>query len=251
MTHGKIILTAVSLALAICSPSARGADLPPRLPVKAPVNPFTAGYPATSGFYFGIGTMGGGGSVSVTVPGINSASLVTNQISANGIVGYAWNVTGTQKFVAIEQWLGINNFNGSAPGFSFSGPATFTTRFMFGAPLGDILALFPNLPLPQVPPFPALPGGQVASNVKPYIAFDSHIDDVTLDVLGAGSNRDWRWSPGLSVGALGQLSSGSVVDVAAYLKFPDRGICTGPGTMPGVACTTEKTQVGGLLALKW
>ena len=40
-------------------------------------------YPAANGFYFGVGTMGGGGNVNVSVPGVNTSSLVTNQISAN------------------------------------------------------------------------------------------------------------------------------------------------------------------------
>lgn len=237
----------LGLAAALAASTAFGADL--TLPVKAP--PRAPGYSLdTSGVYFGIGTMGGGGNVNVTVAGVNNASLVTNQVSFNGIVGYAWNWPGSTKFAAIEQWIGWNNINGSAPGFSFSGPATLTTRFMIGAPLADIMAVFPTLPLPQVPPFPVLPNGQVATNVKTYIAFDSHFDDVTLDVLGTGANKDWRWAPGLSVGALGQMSSGSVIDVAAYLKFPQNGFCVGSGVVFPNVCTKETTQIGGLLALK-
>jgi hypothetical protein len=217
---------------------------------KAKSNFLSATYPATSGFYFGIGTMGGGGNVNASVPGVNANSLVTNEISVNGILGYVWNVPNSQLFAAAEGWFGWTNFNGSAPGFSFSGPATFTQRVMVGVPLSDITALFPTLNL-SAPPFPALPNGQTASNVKPYLSAHFTEQDITIDVLGAGSNRDWRFKPGLSVGALGQLTSGSVVDVATVVEFPQRGVCAGAGLPGAQGCGSAGTEYKGLLALKW
>lgn len=217
-------------------------------PTKAPL--LSAAYPASSGFYFGLGTMGGGGSVAVSAPGVNSNSVVTNQIGVGGIVGYARNVPNSQLFAAVEGWFGWNNVNGSAPGFSFSGPASFTQRVMIGAPLADIAAVLPTSGLPAVPPFPT-PGGQTATNIKPYIAASLSEDDITIDIAGHGSNRDWRLSPGISVGALGQLSSGSVVDVFAMTQFPQKGVCVGAGTIQGQACGSQSTVYKAGLALKW
>jgi hypothetical protein len=218
------------------------------MPTKAPKLSFA--YPAANGIYFGIGTMGGGGNVNVSVPGVNTNSLVTNQIGVAGIAGYAWNVPNSQMFAAVEGWFGWNNFNGSAQGFSLTGPASFTQRVMFGAPLSDVAALFPTLNL-AIPPFPPLPNGQVASNIKPYLFASMSEDDITIDVFGAGSNKDWRFAPGVGIGALGQLTSGSVVDVFVMAKFPQRGVCVGTGLPGGQACGSESTNILGGLALKW
>ncbi len=237
----------IFILAALCSTSAFAADIP----VKA-VPKLSIAYPTNQGFYFGIGTMGGGGSVGLTssIPGVNSNSVITNDISVSGILGYAWNVPGSQLFVAAEGWFGWTNFNGSAPGFSFTGPATFTQRVMIGAPLSDIAALFPTWNL-TIPPFPVLPNGQAATNIKPYVAGHFVEEDATIDILGVGSNKDWRFKPGISIGMLGQLTSGSVVDVAFVTEFPQKGICTGIGTIHGQACGSESTQYKALLALKW
>lgn len=220
------------------------------MPVKAKPSLLSTAYPSTSGFYFGVGTLGGGGTVSANVPGVNANSLVSNQIGVAGIVGYVWNVPNSAYFAAAEGWFGWQNFNGAAQGFSLTGPATFTQRVMVGAPLNDIAALFPTLNL-QVPPFPTLPGGQVASNIKPYIFGSLTEDDVTIDIAGAGSNKDWRFSPGVGIGMLGQLTSGSVVDVFAMTKFPQKGMCVGTGLPAGQACGGVGTTYLAGLAIKW
>ena len=221
------------------------------LPVKAPAQNIFAGYPTTSGFYFGVGTMGGGGSANVTTAqanafGLSSADLTTNQISVNGIVGIAWNVPNSAMFAAAEAWFGYNNFNGSAPGISFTGPATFTQRVMFGAPLATIASIFPTWGL-TVPPFPALPGGQTATNVKPYLFGSISEDDVSLNV-GNVANKDWRVAPGFGIGALGQLTNATEVDVFAMMKFPQKGFTVGPNASASGGIDTQ--YLAGL-ALKW
>lgn len=218
------------------------------LPLKAPK--LSIAYPAVSGPYFGIGTMGGAGSVSAAVPGVNANSLTSNEIGVAGILGYAWNLPNSQYFAAVEGWFGWTNFNGSQTGFSFTGPATFTQRVMVGAPLADIAALFPTLNL-AIPPFPALPNGQTATNIKPYLFGSLTEEDVTLDVLGAGSNKDWRVAPGLGVGMLGQLTSGSMIDVFLMTKFPQKSICFGTGLPQGQTCGGVGTTYLAGLALKW
>jgi hypothetical protein len=233
-------------ATLLCGP-VFAADAP--LPMKA-VPKISFAYPSTQGIYFGVGAMGGGGKVSGDVPGVNSNSLISNEIGAAFILGYVWNVPNSAYFAAVEGWFGVTNFNGSSPGFSFGGPATFTQRVMVGAPLSDIAALFPTWNL-QVPPFPTLPGGQTATNIKPYIFGSLTEEDRTLDVLGFGSNKVWGFAPGAGVGMKGQLTSGSVVDVFAMTRFPQKGFCVGSGVVAGQACGSVGTTYLAGLALDW
>jgi hypothetical protein len=237
----KILFTAILVTAAVAlSLPAESADLP----LKATPAPFL--YPAANGLYWGIGTIGGGGNANVSVPGFNTASLVTNQISINGIVGYAWNVPNSSMFSAVEGWFGFNNFNGNQAGFDWSGPATFTQRVLLGAPLDTVMALFPNFGI-TIPPFPPLPNGQTATNVKPYLFGSISEDDVSIN-FGAAANKDWRISPGFGVGALGQLSNGTAVDVFAMMKFPQKAFSVGPDV---VATGGLGTQFLAGLALKW
>lgn len=233
------------IALLLLGTVAHAADMPVKAAPK-----ISFAYPSTQGFYFGVGTMGGGGKVSGDVPGVNTNSLISNEIGAALILGYVWNVPNSAYFAAVEGWFGVTNFNGSAPGFSFGGPATFTQRVMVGAPLNDIAALFPTWSL-QVPPFPTLPGGQVASNIKPYLFASMTEDDKTLDIFGMGSNKVWGFAPGAGIGMKGQLTSGSVVDVFAMTRFPQKGFCVGGGLPGGQACGAVGTTYLAGLALDW
>lgn len=233
------------IALLLLGTVAHAADMPVKAAPK-----ISFAYPSTQGFYFGVGTIGGGGKVSGDVPGVNTNSLISNEIGAALILGYVWNVPNSAYFAAVEGWFGVTNFNGSAPGFSFGGPATFTQRVMVGAPLNDIAALFPTWSL-QVPPFPTLPGGQVASNIKPYLFASMTEDDKTLDIFGMGSNKVWGFAPGAGIGMKGQLTSGSVVDVFAMTRFPQKGFCVGGGLPGGQACGAVGTTYLAGLALDW
>ncbi len=224
---------------------ASAADIPV---LKAPAK-LSFAYPATSGFYFGVGTLGGGGTVSATVPGVNANSLVSNEIGVAGILGYVWNMPNSAYFAAAEGWFGWTNFNGSAPGFSLTGPATFTQRVMVGAPLSDIAALFPTFNL-SPPPFPPLPNGQTATNIKPYLFGSLTEEDISIN-LGLASNKAWQLAPGVGIGMLGQLTSGSIVDVFAMTKFPQKGTCFGNGLPGGSACGSVGTTYLAGLALKW
>lgn len=231
------------IALLLLGTVAHAADMP----IKAPK--LAIAYPLASGVYFGVGTLGGGGTVSASVPGVNQNSLVSNEIGVAGIVGYVWNMPNSQYFAAVEGWFGWTNFNGSAQGFSFTGPATFTQRTMIGAPLHDIAALFPTLNL-AVPPFPPLPNGQVATNIKPYLFGSVTEEDISID-LGLASNKAWRVAPGIGIGMLGQLTTGSVVDVFAMTRFPQKGVCVGAGLPAGQVCGGVGTTYLAGLALKW
>src|SRR5260370_22780849 len=97
---------------ALCATSAIAADLP----VKAPAS-FLSGYPyERSGFFVGIGTEGGGGSVTANVPGLPNAALSTTSAGIYGTVGYAWGSKNSNVAVTCEADFGWTNFNGNTPG---------------------------------------------------------------------------------------------------------------------------------------
>lgn len=236
----------LTLATAVLMASgAAAADMPTKAPAK--VNPLTSGYPyATSGFYWGLNTIGGGGTVNAVGEGVNPNSVVSNQVGAGLTVGYAWGSPGSSVFYAAEAMFDIQNFNGSSPGFSFNGPASFEQRVKLGTPLSNFLSLFPsNFGLPAVPPFPALPAGTTVSNVQPYLMAGIHEDDVSLN-FGTSTGRAWRIAPSAGVGALAQLTKGVAVDVWAETIFPSGAECVG---VTKIQCANMGQQVKAGMAI--
>lgn len=236
----RSVLSMVAAIAAISCASAFAADV---MPTKAPPNPLFSGYPSTSsGFYFGINTIGGGGSVNATGSGVNPNSVVSNQIGVGLTLGYVYG--NGNVFYAAEAMFDVQNFNGGAPGFSFSGPASFEQRVKIGTPLSNFLSVFPGgLGLPAVPPFPPLPNGQVATNIHPYLMAGLHEDDVSIN-FGLASNRAWRIAPSVGVGAMGQLTKGVAIDVWAETVFPTNAICVGVPGGKGCADVGQQYKVG-------
>ena len=224
------VLTAIIAGLVFFAPDARAADVA-TAPAVAKTNPFAnlaAGYPyQTQGLYYGVYTEGGGGSVQGTATGVNSNSLVTNEIGVGGTIGYAWGVPKSNVFVATEAMFGWKNFNATNAGFSLSGPASFEQRIKIGTPLNTFLSMLPGLGLPSAPPFPAMPNGQTVSNVQAYIMAGIHEDDNSL-AYGLQANRQWTIAPSIGIGMLGQLPNGVATDVWVETVFPDKSICAGP-----------------------
>lgn len=234
----KSYFSMIVAAVLACTP-AFAADV---MPTKAPSNPLFSGYPySSSGFYFGINSMGGGGTVNATGSGVNPNSVVSNQAAVGLTLGYVYG--NGNVFYAAEAMFDIQNFNGNAPGFSFSGPASFEQRIKIGTPLSNFLSLFPSLGLPSVPPFPALPNGQVATNVHPYLMAGLHEDDVSVN-FGLANNKAWRIAPSIGVGAMGQLTKGIAVDVWAETIFPTDAVCVGVPNGKGCADIGQQYKVG-------
>lgn len=225
-TVGKVGMAFLVGALALLSvePARAGDIAQPALTTKAAPAPQAYG---TSGSYFGVFTEGGGGSVSATVAGVNSASLVTNQIGIGGLVGYARSVPGSDAFMAIEGMAKVNNVNGSQPGFSWNGPASFTERFKVGVPLDKVTALIPNLGLPTAAPFPVLPAGTLLLNTKSYIFGAFHQDDNSYAVAGLPAFSAVKLSGGIGTGMIGQLSNGTALDIWAEASFANSEHCFG------------------------
>jgi opacity protein-like surface antigen len=230
-------LLAIS-ALAVLSGSAAvAADIP----VKAPQGALFSGYPYVGqGFYFGLNSFAAAGSAEASAPGLNTNSLITNQGAIGVTIGYVW---ATQNvFYAVEGMFDFTNLNGSAPGLSFNGPAAFEQRIKIGTPLNNFLNLFPTLGLPSIPPFPALPDGQVATNIHPYLMGGLHEDAIGLN-LGTASNKTWQISPSIGLGMMGQLTKGIAIDTWAEVIFANKSVCVG-AFAAGCVKQDTKYQIG-------
>lgn len=217
----KKLLGAI-IALTFAAP-ALGADIPTKAPSVVKSALFN-GYPyTTSGVYFGINTLAGGGSVEATGLGVNPNSVQSNSAAIGATLGYVW--SNGNVFYAVEGIFDWQNFNGSAPGFAFGGPATFEQRVKIGTPLANVLSMFPNLGLPAVPPFVPLPNGATATNIHPYLFGGVREDDVSLN-FGLASNRGWRATPVFGTGLMGQFSQGLAGDTWVEIAPANSSICT-------------------------
>jgi len=200
----------------------------PTVAKASPLASLATGYPyQTQGIYFGLYTQGGGGSVEGSAVGVNKNSLTTNEIGVGGTVGYAWGVPSRNVFIAVEAMFGWRNFNGSEPGLSLDGPASFEQRVKIGTPLSNFLSMLPGFNLPSAPPFPAMPNGQTVTNAQAYLMVGLHEDDNSL-AFNLKANRQWTIAPSIGVGMLGQLPNGVAVDAWVETVFPDKSICVGP-----------------------
>lgn len=231
---------AIVAALAALALPAAAADLPTKAPPRS--SALFSGYPYSgSGFYFGINSLGGGGSVAAAGVGVNPNSVVSTEMGLGGTLGYVYG--NGNVFYAVEAMFDWNNFNGSAPGFSFGGPATFEQRVKVGTPLNNFLSLFPSLNLPTVPPFPSLPNGQVATNIHPYLSAGLREDDVSLN-FNLSRDRAWKVMPVLGTGMMGQLTNGVAIDTWVEVGFGDTGLCAGALPTGGCGKIGNQYRVG-------
>jgi hypothetical protein len=257
--YGALALAATTLALlftlALPLP-VYAADAPAKPPAKAakdpapaPINPFQ--YPAASGWFIGLGTEGGAGSATVpsaTSAGINPNSITTTTIDAHLLVGYVWAVPSTAMFATVEARAGWQNFNGSAPGFSFSGPLAFEQRFTVGAPVDQIMALFPNILGNVTPPPFTPPLGQTIASTKWYLGMTLDERDISLN-FGETANKAWAIAPGIVLGTKNLLSGGTLLDAYAKVRFDDKGFCA--GSTLGVGCGSLGTSYLAGINLDW
>lgn len=228
--------------------SAQAADLA----VKAPPQFQPALSLATGGFYMGLWTTGNMGSIQGSAlqtlgPGVNPSTITAVEAGIGGLVGYLWNMPNNCAtcFLAVEGWLGWQNINGNAAGFSFSGPLMAKERVLYGADTATIAAAFPSLfPFP-VPPFPPSLGN--ITNIKPYLYAAVDEDDVSLNVPGIAANKIWSVSPEFGLGMKGQVSATVAADVFAGVKLPQKGVCV--GVLAATACAGMGTTAVVGLAL--
>lgn len=220
----------LGLAVAALSATASFSADALKAPAKAAINSLYTGYPyGSTGFFFGLFTEGGGGSVNGSVPGVGSASLTETQAGVGATIGYAWGRAGSPVAFSVEGDFGWTNFNGNSAGLGLSGPAAFEQRFVMFTPLASMMSLLPNLPsLGTVPPFPATPAGTTASNIQLGLMGGVTENDISLNFPGVSSSKEWRVAPMIGLVAMEQLSNGVAVRSWVKTIFPDKSVCVGP-----------------------
>jgi hypothetical protein len=221
------------------------------IPIKAPASPFfSATYPyMSSGLFFGAYTAGTGGSVSATVPGVNSASLTTTTAAIGGTVGYAWGQKGSPVAYTIEADFGVTNFNGNNQGLSLQGPLEFEQRVTVFTPFTTLANLLPNVPniFGTVPPFPPLQPGVTASNLQIGFAAGIKEKDISASYAGVAADKVFRIEPVLRLVAMEQLSNGTAVRAYVETAFPDKGKVFGP--VPGSSAVLGTEVTAGVSVL--
>lgn len=209
--------------LLACGGTARAADMP----LKAPTNTFTKYVNGGCGFYAGLNTMGGAGSMNgTTVPG---ASVIQGDVG--GTVGYGCPIgTLAGSFWFAEANFDFANYNGAADGLAVTGPLHFEQKFAIGGPLSSLLNLFPSITGGlAVPSLPALPNGITTGPQYPFLFASLHEQDVSFELPAAlAQGREWLLSPGIGIGLETRASNGVVLDVSAQWVLQSTGITVGP-----------------------
>jgi hypothetical protein len=237
ITARLIIATVAAIALAA---PAFAADTNP--PTKAPPQPVPFVYPSGDGWYGIVGSEGGGGTASVSAPGVNANSLVTNSASIYLGLGYQWSIPKSPAFSAVEAKVGYTNLNGSAPGLSFQGPIDFHVRWLIGVPLDQISKFFVNPFGIQMPTTAPLPAGVTAVSQRFYMAPGFHVSDDSLSFMGKKSNAVWGFAPSFAPAGLQvSLSNGGLIDAYTEVRVNMDGLCS--NTTFGRACGRANTEV--------
>jgi hypothetical protein len=193
----------------------------PPLAAKSPSSPLQA--LNNCGYYYGINTLGGAGSVNGGAPG---ASVI--QGAVGGTIGYGCSIGATPgNFVFVEGNFDWANLNGATSGLALTGPAHFEERFGLGSPLASLLPSAFNLSSSQIPADPLLPAGVTAGPSYPFMFFSLHEQDVSAQ-LGLASNQEWLFSPGFGIGLESTWSNGIIVEPAVQYVLQSSGLQVGP-----------------------
>ena len=201
---------------ALLSTAAFAADLPTK---AAPLGYAT--YPTSCGLYYGLNTMG-------ETSAVNNAAVGTQFVQgAIGLtLGYTCPMGGSGGYWFADGMFDFANLNGSANGFSLTGPAMFEQRFGFGAPVTLLMSLVPGLSSLQnaLPSLIPLPAGVAV--VTSYLFGSVHEDDVGV-ANGFTSNKQYLVSAGFGIGNKNRLSNGVVFDPFVEYILPSSQMCIG------------------------
>jgi hypothetical protein len=240
-TVAKVLLAAFLLSLFL-APRAEAGDIASPA-VKAPAGLFSNSYPyGTSGWLFGLYTEGGASAVTGSAAGASSSSLTSVSAGAGLTLGYSWGQKNSQMAYSIEGDAGWTNFNGSTPGFAFSGPAEFEIRGVVMTPLSNVMSYLPSWSqlFGTIAPFNPLPAGVSAGNLQVGLMAGAHFNDISTYFPGVASNREWEAQPMVGILAMEQLSNGTAVRSFVKELFGNRAVCAGvvPNTQ---ACMNKGT----------
>jgi hypothetical protein len=233
----KNLFRASVAAAALLAGPAFAADFPIKAPPSA--QSFFNGYPyGSSGLYVGLYTEGGGGPVTASIPGVNSASLTTTTAGIGGLAGYAWGSKSSPFAYAVECGVSANNFNGQNQGFAVAGPVSGECTGLVWMPVSLIQSAFTALNIPNpfssIAPFPTLAPGSVATNIQAGFGAGFRADDVTIAYKGVGSGKVVDILPQIQVNLMEQVTGGYALRQVLEYDFASQGKVIGAQQINGV-----------------
>lgn len=230
----------IALALALAALAALPAAAADIITKAPPQQTFFSGYAnGGCGAYYGVNVLGSAAPI---------ADAPVGATAIGGAVGgtFGYGCAPTPNTFWFAEFMGdIQNLNGSANGFSLSGPAHLEQRVGFGGPINQLLSLLPNLNFPAVPSLPALPNGITSGGQQGYIYAALNEDDISASFLGTGAHA-WLISPELGIGLQSRLSNNVVADVWAGAKLQSTSVCIGV-----VAMSCPKFNTGFVTGLSF
>lgn len=222
----KLLLALCLFGLAL---PAHAADLG-AMPVKA--NPAFSGYPAGSGFYFGVNSALGTGKangVDTTVLGSNAGTLTTQMGEIGLTVGYTWAMAGQPVWWAVEGAFDFSNINAQNPGLinggslSLGGPADFEQIAILGAPWGAVASFIPSFNF-NFPTLPLLPASTNAGVGNVYAFLGAYEQDVSAN-FGQVAAKTWLVGITTGVGTRWLLSNSTALDIRFEYRTPSQSEC--------------------------
>jgi hypothetical protein len=228
----------IVIVTAMISTIALAAD---NLPTKAPIYQYPT---AKCGIYYGANVGGSAGQVNNAVAG---TQVVQGAIGVT--VGWSCPMGGNgAAFWFADGDFDFTNLNGgNTNGFALSGPASFTQRFGFGAPINLIAGMIPGLSTlqSQLPGLIPLPPGVAVNTSNPYLFAALNEDDIS-NQNGLQPFHQFLVSVGFGIGNKVLLNNGVVFDPFVEYDIPTSQVCVGPS---GLGCVKagNKFRIGSKL----
>lgn len=192
---------------------------------------------ASSGWYWGIGTLAATTNAEVSLPAAGTGSITTAGMGIGPVFGY--HSGSAQSFKAIEAAVYWQNLGGST-GFTEKGAVGADTKAEFSASgrlkvggvgiMQTLGSLLPNLGLGSGVLVPSPVSGQPN---MPYFAIGFDVNHVQAAILGVEA-KGWQVTPTIGMGFISQIMdpvtgkpTGYVTDVSAEYTPAGRGFVVG------------------------
>lgn len=211
------------------------------LPLKAPA-PVYSGYPAISGWYFGLYSEVGAGSSTITDPAVVGAStgkVFDASADFGGLVGYVrCSGAGSPAMpnasgfcISVEASVGWQNLNAQSTGLSITGPLVLGQGVSVSTPLSNIISMLPSFNIfgnAPTPGLPALPSGVTAGSGTLGLWLGVKEQDVSAQFLTSAAKA---WAISFEVGPemRWRLSNNMAAVVRTVYVPPTNEFCVASG----------------------
>jgi hypothetical protein len=213
--------------------------------LKAPVkqSTFLTGYPAESGWYWGMyGEVGAGTANGVTAGTIdaNTGKIFSFSGNAGLLVGHTWCSADGLACYSAEFSPGLANLNAQSQGISLTGPLVFEESIIAATPLSTFanLSLIPNFNLfgnAQTPGLPGLPAGVTAGPGMLGLVLTLKEQDVSANFPGVGAMKAWEFALEGGIEMRWKLSNKTAAFSRTMYQAPSQALCLVGGKNAGCA----------------